>query len=158
MPFLDLAFPLRLPEELSRGVRPAQKARCAGGEPAHVCAGLGGGVLGGTPSPAGHRLSLLQLFFIGGQQPLEHLGQPGDLGVHPVDAAEHGGQQRGVRRGEELRALQRCFQLGDLAAGPGPGELGQRLRTALPGDEVIHDVPAGDPVQVSDDGGQLDRR
>ena len=28
-PFLDLDFPLRLPEELSSGVRPAQEARCA---------------------------------------------------------------------------------------------------------------------------------
>ena len=62
------------------------------------------------------------------------------------------GQQGGVRRGEELRSFQRGFQLGDLAAGPGPGQLGQHLGVAFPGDEVVHDVPAGHPVQVGDHG------
>ena len=43
-------------------------------------------------------------------------------------------------------------QLGDLAAGAGAGagQLGQRLRVALPGDQVVHDVPAGHPMQVAD--------
>ena len=67
-------------------------------------------------------------------------------------------QQRGVLGGEELRAFQRLLQLGDLAAGPGAGQLGQHLGVAFPGDQVVHDVPAGDPVQVGDHGRQLDRR
>ena len=41
-------------------------------------------------------------------------------------------------------------------AGCGGGQPGQHLRVALPGDQVVHDVPAGDPVQVSQDRGDLD--
>jgi len=59
---------------------------------------------------------------------------------------------------EELRALQGLLQPGDLAAGAGAGQPGQHLRVALAGDEVVHDVPAGDPVQVGDHARQLDRR
>jgi hypothetical protein len=51
-----------------------------------------------------------------------------------------------VPGGEELRALQRLLQLGDLAAGAGAGQLGERLRVALPGDQVAHDVAAGDAM------------
>ena len=130
------------------------------GAPARQRAGatrLGEGVLGGAASPAGHRLGLLQLFLVGGQQPFNHFGQLADAGVELVDAGEHGGQQRGMRRGEELGAVQRGSQLRDLAAGAAAGELGQCLRVAFPGDEVVHDVPAGDPVQVGDHAGQLDR-
>ena len=54
------------------------------------------------------------------------------------------------------RAFEGLFQLGDLAAAA--GQLGQHLGVALAGDEVVHDVPAGDPVQVGNDAGQLDRR
>ena len=32
------------------------------------------------------------------------------------------------------------------------GELGQHLGVAFPGDQVVHDVPAGHPVQVGEDG------
>ena len=60
--------------------------------------------------------------------------------------------------GEELRAFEGFFQLADLAAGAGPGQLGQHPGAAFPGDEVVHDVPAGHPVQVGDHGRQLDRR
>jgi hypothetical protein len=63
-----------------------------------------------------------------------------------------------VLGGEELRAVQGVLQLGDLAAGPGAGQLGQHPGVAFPGDQVVHDVPAGDPVQVGDHGRQLDRR
>jgi hypothetical protein len=92
------------------------------------------------------------------QQPLDHGGQPGDFGVDPVDALQHRLQQAGVRTGEELRTFQRFPQLGDLAAGAGAGQFGQRLGVALAGDQLVHDVPAGDPVQIGDHGGQLDRR
>jgi hypothetical protein len=109
------------------------------------------------PQP-GHRFGLGQLLLIRSQQPLDHLGELGDLGFYPVNAGEHGGQQRGVLGGEELRAFQGLLQLGDLAAGGGAGQLGQRLRVALPGDEVVHDVPAGHPVQVGEHTRQLDRR
>ena len=68
-------------------------------------------------------------------------------------ARQHLGEQGGVRRGEELRALQRLFQLADLAAGRGAGQLGQHLGVALAGDQVVHDVPAGHPVQVGQDAG-----
>ena len=92
-----------------------------------------------------------------GQQLLDHFREPGDLLVHPVDAGKHGGQQRGMLRSEELRAFQRFLQFADLAAGAGPGQLGQDLGVAFPGDQVVHDVPASYPVQVSDHRGQLDR-
>jgi hypothetical protein len=45
---------------------------------------------GGAAPPAGHRFGLLELFLIRGQQPLDHVGELGDLGVHPVGAGEHG--------------------------------------------------------------------
>jgi hypothetical protein len=124
----------------------------AGAEAGHVDAGFGDGVLGGAAAPAGHRFCLGQLLLMRGQQPFDHPGQPGDLRGDPVDALQHDLQQRRVLRREELRALQRFLQLGDLAAGAGAGagQLGQRLRVALPGDQVIHDVPAGHPVQVAD--------
>jgi hypothetical protein len=60
--------------------------------------------------------------------------------------------------GEELRALHGFFQLADLAAGRGAGELGQHLGVTLPGDQVVHDVPACDAVQVGQHAGDLDRR
>ena len=116
----------------------------ASAEAGHVDAGLGDGVLGGAAAPAGHRFCLLELFLVGGQQLFDHLGQPGDLLMDPVDALQHDLQQGGVLGGEELRALQRLLQLGDLAAGAGAG---QRLRVALPGDQVVHDVPAGHPCR-----------
>ena len=93
-----------------------------------------------------------------GQQPLDDLGQLADLGGEAVDALQHGLEQGGVLGGEELRAFHGVLQLGDLAAGPGAGQLGQDLGVAFPGDQVVHDVPAGDPVQVGDHRGQLDRR
>ncbi len=111
---------------------------------------LGQGVLGGAPSPPGHRLSLLELLLPGGQQPLDRLGQAGDLGVDPVDPVQHRLEQGGVLGGEELRALQRGRQLADFGAGAAAGELGQDLRVALAGDQAAHDVPAGHPVQVGE--------
>jgi len=54
--------------------------------------------------------------------------------------------------GEELGALERGFQLADLAAGRGAGQAGQHLGVAFPGDQVARDVPAGDAVQVGDHG------
>jgi hypothetical protein len=129
----------------------------AGAEPGHVDAGLGDGVLGRAAAPAGHRLSLLQLLLVRGQQSLDHLRQVVDVGGEPVDAGADLRQQGGMLGGEELRAFQRLFELADLAAGPGAGQLGQHLGVALPGDQVLHDVPAGHPVQVGDHGRQLDR-
>jgi hypothetical protein len=128
-----------------------------GGELGHVDPGLGDGVLGGAPAPAGHGFCLLELFLIRGQQLLDHLGQPGDLGLDPVDALQHGLEHGSVLGGDELHAVQRVLQLGDLAAGPGAGQLGQDLGVAFPGDQVVHDVPVGDPVQVGDDRGELDQ-
>ena len=63
-----------------------------------------------------------------------------------------------MRGGEELRAFQRFFQLGDLAAGRGAGQLGQDPGVTLAGDQAVHDVPAGHQVQAGDHAGQLDRR
>jgi hypothetical protein len=45
-----------------------------------------------------------------------------------------------------------------IAASRAAGQLGQHLGGALPGDQVVHDVPAGHPVQAGDDRGDLDRR
>jgi len=128
-----------------------------GAEPAHVHAGSGDGVLGSAAAPAGHRPGLLQLFLIRGQELLDHGGELVDAGGEPADAGQHDLQQGGMLGGEELRALHGLFQLADLAAGRGAGEPGQHLGVALPGDQVVHDVPAGDPVQVSQDRGDLDR-
>ena len=102
------------------------------------------------PAP-GHRLGLGQLLFIRGQEFFDHRGELADLGVDLVDAAQHGLEQARVVTGEELRALQGVLQLGDLGPGPGAGQLREGLRVALAGDEVLHDVPAGDAVQVGDD-------
>ena len=99
-----------------------------------------------------------QLFLPGGQQPFDYRGELVDLGVDAAGTPEHGLEQGGDLGGEELRALQRGFQLGDLAAGPGAGQAGQDFGVALPGDEVVHDVAAGDAVQVGHHGRQLDRR
>jgi hypothetical protein len=60
-------------------------------------------------------------------------------------------------RGEELRAFEGLFQLADLAAGLAAGQLGQHLGAGFPGDQVVHDVPAGHAVQAGQDGGNLDR-
>jgi hypothetical protein len=100
---------------------------------------------------------LLQLFLVRGQQPSGHRGQVLDAGGQPVDARQHLGQQRGLVIGEELRALQGFFQLADLAPRRGAGELGQHRGVTLAGDQVVHDVPAGHPVQVGQHGRDLDR-
>jgi hypothetical protein len=42
-----------------------------------------------------------------------------------------------MRQGEELGALQRLFEFGDLAAGAGPGELGQDFGVAFPGEDFL---------------------
>jgi hypothetical protein len=52
-----------------------------------------------------------------GEQFLDHQRQLADLGGDGVDPVEDGLEQPGVIGGEELRALQRRAQLGDLAAG-----------------------------------------
>ena len=127
--FLALARPLRAPDWWSTGVRLAQETRYAP---------VGNRVMSAPVSaraswaarrpPAGHRLGLLQLFFERGQQPFDHRGELVDVGGEPVDAGQHRGEQGGVLGSEELRAFQRLFQLGDLAAsrcGPAaPGTLG----------------------------------
>jgi hypothetical protein len=63
---VPVAWPVRLPDCLSSGVRPAEEARWAGAESGHVHTGLGEGVLGGAATRAGHRLGLLQLLLIRG--------------------------------------------------------------------------------------------
>jgi len=99
---------------VQRGVPgPGHQVTC-GGEPGHVDAGLGDGVLGGAPPPPGHRLGLGQLLLIRGQEFLDHGGEVADLGVDLVDTLQHGLEQPRVVTGEELRALQGVLQLGDL--------------------------------------------
>ena len=109
--------------------------------------------------PSRHGFSLLQLFLVRGQQPLDHLGKVVDVGGEPLDTGQDLRQQGGVLGSEELRAFQLLFQLADLApgAGAGAGQLGQHLGVALAGDQVVHDVPAGDPAQIGDHGRQLER-
>ena len=149
LPFLALARPLRAPDwVVQRGAAAPGDQVAAGGEPAHVHAGLGDGILGSAPGPAGHRLGLLELFLIRGQQVFDHFGQGADVGGDPVDAFQHGLEQGGVGVGEEFSAFQGLFQLDDLATDGGAGQLGQHLRVAFPGDQVVHDVPACHPVQV----------
>jgi hypothetical protein len=100
---------------------------------------------------------LLQLLLIRGQEVPGHGGEVADLGADLAGALQHGVEQARVVTGEELRALQGVLQLGDLGPGPGAGQLREDLRVPLPGDEVAHDVAAGDTVQVGEDRGQLDR-
>jgi hypothetical protein len=54
------------------------------------------------------------------------------------------------REVKELRAVQGFLQLGDLGAGAAAGQPGQHRGIPLAGDQVVHDVPAGDPVQVAE--------
>ncbi len=123
----------------------------SGGEPGHVHAGPGDGVPGGAAPPPGHRLGLLQLFLMRGQEFFDHGGEVADLGVDLAGALQHGLGQARMVIGEELRALQGVLQLGDLGPGAGAGQLREGLRVALAGGEVVHDVAAGDAVQVRDD-------
>ena len=88
------------------------------------------------------------MFLPGSQQLFDHLGQAGDLRVDLVDAGEHGLEQAGVVVSEELRPFQGLLQLADLAAGAAAGQLREHPGVAMAGDQVAHDVPAGDAVQV----------
>ena len=74
-----------------------------------------------------------------------------------VDAGEHGREQPGVAVSEELRPLQGLLQLADLAARAAAGQLREHPGVAMAGDQVAHDVPAGDAVQVCHHAGQLDQ-
>jgi len=93
------------------------------------------------------------------------LGERGDLGVDPgvkvgdvgaglVDPGEHLGQQERVVVAEPTG--ERLLQVGDLAAHPAPGELGEHLGVALPGDQRGQHVAAGDPEDVGDHDAELD--
>ena len=84
----------------------------AGGEPGHVRAGLGEASSAERRPQPGMDSACCKLFLVGGQQLLDHLGQPVDVGGEPVDALQHVRQQGGVLGGEELRAFQGLFQLG----------------------------------------------
>ena len=119
LPFLALARPARLPGWWSSGARPPQEDQVgAGAEPGHVHAGFGDGVLGGAPGPAGHRPGLLEsCSSYGASSRSITVGQPVDLLVDPVDAAEHRLQQGGVVFGEELCALQRPPPAGGSCGG-----------------------------------------
>ena len=60
-----------------------------GAEPGHIDSGFGDSVLGGASPPPGHRLHLLQLLLIGGQQLLDHLRDLTDIAVRPVNPCQH---------------------------------------------------------------------
>jgi hypothetical protein len=53
---------------------------------------------------------------------------------------------------------QGLLELADLAARAATGQLREHPWVAMAGDQVAHDVPAGDAVQVCHHAGQLDRR
>ena len=132
------------------------------GAPAGKPAGatrLGHGILGGAAPPAGHRLGLLQLFLIRGQQPLDHpRSAPSMLGGDPVDARQHLGQQRGVLSGEELRALQGFFQLAILRRAAARASWASTLGLRSPAirwSVMSRPVTPCRPVTTT---GQLDRR
>jgi hypothetical protein len=149
-----LDFPLRLPEKLSSGVRPAQEARCAGAEPAHVGAGFGDGVLGGAAAPAGHRFGLLQLLLMGASsrsitsvsRVISALTRSMRASMVACSVVKNSAPSRAASSSAILR---RARVRASWASALG-------LRS--PGDEVVHDVPAGHPVQVGDHRRQLDRR
>jgi hypothetical protein len=86
-----------------------------------------------------------------GLDPGLHLG---DVGAELIDAGQHPGKQERVVVGEPPD--ERLLQSGDLDAHPGPGQLGEHLGVALPGDQRGQHVPPGDPKDVRDDHGELD--
>ena len=55
------------------------------------------------------------------------------------------------------RPSRASFQSGAAGAGPAPGQLGQYLRAALPGDQRLDHRPAGDAVDVGEHRGDLDQ-
>ena len=82
----------------------------------------------------------------------------GDVGVDGVDARQHPRQQEPVMvvEGAQPEPGERFAQLGDLDPHPGPGQIGQHLGVAFPGDQRGHHRPPGDAEDVGRDDRQLD--
>ena len=91
----------------------------------------------------------------GGDQLLDAGGEPVDLDAEGVDLVQQHPRQLGVVVVEA--AGQRLHQGGALAAHPPPGQLGQHLGVALPGDQRLQHGPPGDAHDVGGHRGQLDQ-
>jgi len=120
-----------------------------GGEGGHVCPGLGDDVLGGDDPEAGDRVQLGDLPGVRLAQRLDLRRQLIDLRGEVIDVRQHHRHDEGMLPGEE-RAVQDLFQLADLDPHPAAGQLRERLRVTLPGDDRGQHVPAGHVVDIAD--------
>ena len=91
----------------------------------------------------------------GADRGVEQLGDLVDARGQLVELAQQQPGQPGVVVGEP--AVQGPFQGGPPGAGPAPGQLGQHLRAALPGDQRLDHRPAGHPEHVGEHRGDLDQ-
>src|SRR5271166_5071704 len=150
LPFLDLARPVRLPDWLSSGGAPgAQEARCApvGNRLMSVPVSARASWAVRRPQPGIDSACCSCSSYGASSRSITSVSRAISALTRSMRSSM-AASSAGVLRGEELRAFQRFLQLRDL--GPGPGQLGQDFGTAFPGDQVIHDVPAGHPVPAGD--------
>ena len=118
------------PGDLGTPFRPGDQVG-GGGEDGHVDADLGDDVLGGDDPGAVHGVELVDLVPVRLGKLLDPGGQLADPGGEAVDGGQHHGQDEDVLAGQE-GAVQGLFQLADLAAHPGPGQLGQTCPGCVP--------------------------
>jgi hypothetical protein len=111
-----------------------------GGEAGHVHADLGDDLLGAGGADAGDLIELGDLVGERGDRLADPAGELLDLAGEGIDAGEHHGQQVAVVVAE--MPGERLSQHADLGAHAGPGQLRERARVTLPGDERFQHCPA----------------
>jgi hypothetical protein len=124
------------------------------GEAGHVDADLGDQLGGGHGVDAGDVSEPGRRFGERADHLLDAGIKGGDLGADPVGVVEHHAQDRRVVVGEE--PAQRLFEPLGVLACPALGQLRQRSRIALSGDQRVHHRPPGDAVQFREHRRDLD--
>ena len=127
-----------------------------GGEAGHVGAGLGDGDVGDSGADPGQGGDQVPDYTKGFDHHLDPGGEVVDGAGVLVDQVQVQPGQEGVVLTEP--SGQRLGQFGDLAAQPPLGQLRQRGRVALPGDQRLEHGPAGDAADVGGHRRQLDPR
>ena len=114
---------------------------------------LGEDDLRGGDADAGDLIQLRYLPGVRGDGLLDPGGERSDLGGERVDAVEHHAQQESVVIGEVPG--ERLLQDTHLGAHLLAGQVRERVRVALPGDEGGQHVPARGPEDVGDHRGEF---